>query len=1030
MIILLLAVLAACSAPPAIGECTCDVATHGCPCACGTNGTVDGTVHVEHEAYTTDGVQSMDFHVPEGTIKWARVYWAIWGGNYANDGWSNATFCSATGCWENNRNITSVCTQSETDGWYKGGSGSHFVYWNVTDKISNGDNNFSVYQSGWLGGAGYGQCRQIILVVVMDDMAGYPETNYWINQGYNLPTGTKATWFNGPVNTSANHTLHHYAYGDNDAWTLRFNDVGVESYSAGGYRDMEAVEINSGLIDSDNTQKMEWDPWVGIFHPNLAILVGNNRYFDPDLEIGEMKVDKFNNSCPNQTPIGIVVAHSYDVEVEVKNTGGLSTGSSFNVTLYDDDTPVQTNSISTLDSGDSIWTAFNWTPTSHGSHTLKAFADSSRVIPEEGGEDNNNGTLVKDVSPSGQPDLNATGCIDFTPAWQCNKTNVVVTVLNDGTGSTGNFNVSVTMCNVTTGTEPWQESRTISMCAKAEQELIFNTDLDLTRHYDYNVTAELDSLDQVTNELDENNNDETKYFRAIGVKLTVSHHYGNMSDYNGQLSDYNTATMFRIDKIVTNYTTPEKLLESEADVTSGDSTPPYVYGINRSDTQGTSTWYMNRSMNETETCNFNRFIFWYCLINGIQTPAMPSAMDTYLLEDGENVHMDLLKYVNSGNADTHFKPHSVMAYPEPFLHGYDGTAWGTTIVYPSNDPGEEYEALATKIQNKLVAEGVTSVNVKTDATLTTTEKQNNHLILLGTILQNSITDQINDNHAEVGMPVYFNESNWMIDDQLDDCYTATYNCGGVVEACDNPYNNDMPWSNTWMDASQMIWIASGVDDINAKAAAEVLVNYTDRLEENGFWAYTIAIPIFKNISKNSGDPLNLISIPLESATNTLAEVFGDHPVNGDTVFKYVNEEGPISASYYGGTWHGAVGLEPIETEIGYEYWRMGDAFWFPFVGDLQQDVNITICGNASTGDGRNVIGYPALNTQSLSAAFNGHPSNGDTVFRYCNGAGPISASYYEGAWYGAENVQMIPGLGYEYRRDSVTFYWTYDPRNI
>ena len=1009
MSIFLLAVLLVCSAPPAM-SCTCDVATTS-ECACGTNGTVNGTVHVEHESNTNDvTILSKEFHVPEGTIKWARVYWAIWGGNYGHEGWSNATFCNASECWENNLYINDSCTQNETNGWYKGGSGSHIVYWNVTDEVSNGYNNLTVDQSSW---TGYGYCREIILVVVIDDMAGYPETNYWINQGYNLPTGTKATWFNGPVNTSANHTLHHYAYGDNDAWILKFNNVDVESYSAGGYRGVEAVEIDSNQIDSDNTQKMEWDPWVNNFHPNLGILVGNNRYFDPDLEVGEMKVDRFNNSCPDQTPTGIVVGNSYDVEVEIKNTGALSTGIGFSVTLYDNGNPVQTNSISTLDSGDSTWTAFNWTPTSPGSHTLKAFADSSRVIPEEGGEDNNNKTLVKVVLTSGDPDLNATGCIDFTPAWQCNKTNVVVTVLNDGTGATGAFNVHVTMRNVTTGTQLWEENRMIFMCAKAEQELIFSATPDLIRHYDYNVTVELDSNDQITNELSENNNDETKYFSAIGVKLTVSHHFGNMSDYNGQLSDYNTATMFRINKIVTNYTTPEKLLESEADVTSGDSAPPYVYGINRSDTQGTSTWYMNRSMNETETCNFNRFIFWYCLINGIQTPAMPSAMDTYMLNDGENMHMDLLKYVNSGNANTHFKPHSVMAYPEPFLHGYNGNVSSTTVVYPSNDPGGEYAALATKIQNKLLAEGVTGVNVKTDVTLNTTEKQNNHLILLGTILQNNITDEINTNHAEVGMPVYFNESNWMVDDQLDDCYPATYDSGGVVEACDNPYNNDMPWVNTWMDASQTVWIASGVDDTNAKAAAEVLVNYTDRLEENRFWAYTIGVPIYNG--------KNLIAIPLNHST--LDDVFGDNPVTDDIVYRYHNGVGYKFAQYCQGYgWYGEVdGVEPIEPGVGYVYQRVGT------------DYNLTVLGDKRTGmistpiyNGKNLIGYVNFTKTNLST-FN-TPATDDIVYRYHNGVGYSFAQYYEGyGWYGeVDGVEPIEAdVGYVYQREDINYNWTY-----
>ena len=67
--IMLLAVLVACGAPTAMGACTCDVATTSA-CACGTSGTVAGTVHVENEHFTGgDKTPYADFDVPDGTIK-------------------------------------------------------------------------------------------------------------------------------------------------------------------------------------------------------------------------------------------------------------------------------------------------------------------------------------------------------------------------------------------------------------------------------------------------------------------------------------------------------------------------------------------------------------------------------------------------------------------------------------------------------------------------------------------------------------------------------------------------------------------------------------------------------------------------------------------------------------------------------------------------------------------------------------------------------------------------------------------------
>jgi len=180
------------------------------------------------------------------------------------------------------------------------------------------------------------------------------------------------------------------------------------------------------------------------------------------------------------------------------------------------------------------------------------------------------------------------------------------------------------------------------------------------------------------------------------------------------------------------------------------------------------------------------------------------------------------------------------------------------------------------------------------------------------------------------------------------------------------------------------------------------------------------VPIYKN----NNDPKNLFSIPLKSST--LEDVIGDDAVDGDTVYRYVNGVGYKSATYFG-TWWGASDVEPIEPGVGYEYHRMGGAFIITNVGELLQNVNTTIYGEASTGDPMNLIGYASLEETSLSSAFNGHPVDGDTVYRYVNGVGYKSATYF-GTWWGASDVEPIePGAGYEYRRVGVTFYWIYNP---
>jgi hypothetical protein len=128
------------------------------------------------------------------------------------------------------------------------------------------------------------------------------------------------------------------------------------------------------------------------------------------------------------------------------------------------------------------------------------------------------------------------------------------------------------------------------------------------------------------------------------------------------------------------------------------------------------------------------------------------------------------------------------------------------------------------------------VYIDTNASISSTDKQNNHLILLGPPDKNSIIEEVNANHTEVGMPVYF-ASGKMYDDDTDAELSAGAN---LLEACDNPFNN-ADVTDAWKDSSQTVWIASGVSDANAKESAEWLINRTCLLEDasdldgNGFW---------------------------------------------------------------------------------------------------------------------------------------------------------------------------------------------------
>ena len=386
--IVMVAVLAlAAFSTPAMAACVCDVATSGCPCACGTNGSLNGTVYVDGDGSSELGqnYEFVDFEdIPADVdIKWARVYWHVWGGTLSNTGWSNATFCNETQCWENNRSITSTCQQSETDGWYKGGCGTHWVYWNVTNNVSTGSNNITVDNTN---GDWDGSTMWVYMVAVLENTSKYSKMNYTINQGYeDLAKSSKSTtWFNGSVTTNPkrNGTLWHLGLASHGDFKILFNNHEVYNYPnlGGDYMDLEELEIDSGDIeDDDNTQNMTWDNSDSDdFHPVMAIFM-DTRMEDlivTDIDVGTPR--------PN---------NAFTVEATIKNRGVEDAGA-FDVSLYINGSYNQKNtSITGLNGGASTTVSFPNVNLPKGCHDFKVVADCDGDIPES--NENNNATTVK-----------------------------------------------------------------------------------------------------------------------------------------------------------------------------------------------------------------------------------------------------------------------------------------------------------------------------------------------------------------------------------------------------------------------------------------------------------------------------------------------------------------------------------------------------------------------------------------------------------------------------------------------------------
>ena len=105
----------------------------------------------------------------------------------------------------------------------------------------------------------------------------------------------------------------------------------------------------------------------------------------------------------------------------------------------------------------------------------------------------------------------------------------------------------------------------------------------------------------------------------VSVRIKLTHHYGNLSDYNG-------VPMFNIVKSVTDGSTPLDVLQSVADITIHEGRVYSINGITESPPN-----------------------YWYLYINGI--PAPDEDVDSYQLRDGEVIHWDYSSMINAGDGE-------------------------------------------------------------------------------------------------------------------------------------------------------------------------------------------------------------------------------------------------------------------------------------------------------------------------------------------------------------------------------------------
>ena len=329
--------------------------------------------------------------------------------------------------------------------------------------------------------------------------------------------------------------------------------------------------------------------------------------------------------------------------------------------------------------------------------------------------------------------------------------------------------------------------------------------------------------------------------------------------------------------------------------------------------------------------------------------------------------------------------------------GYSRTVNDTTIVYPAES--SEYHDIANNIKDELIARGVSSgkISIADDTSVTSAQKENNNLILLGTYTANDIIAEINSTHEWFGMVIYYDSSSGeMFDDSTDKNYTH----GGVVQVFDNPYDNGPLGTNASCGIEgPMILMASGLDDAGAKEAAEMLINRTDELDR--FWK----VAPKRSYSEQLYTGRNYISVPLVPDDNSVSSVLAS--ISGK--YRYVYRLNPITKqfeSYDSAAPPFANDFNEMDSGRLYDLVTNEDCVW-SHDGTTPANMNILMY------TGRNYVGWPSMNTESVSSAL----SSIDGKYRYVYRLNPITKQFesYDSAAppFANDFNEMDPKRGYD-----------------
>jgi subtilase family serine protease len=399
----------------------------GIPFEIATQGTVKGGLYIQGGHGLEFPPYPQKFDVPDGSIRWARLYVGVWGGTEKYEGWVQADL--------NGRSLDRVALLGMNDNStnvYCSGNGVYWMSYEVTDIITKGENAVTVKTSrGEPGNKLDGRVYGTVLAAVYEERNA-PEITYRIYEGnvnlhgrgwsgkFGKENNEVSVYFNDTQDSnklgSANLTVVYLTSSKGLPDYLLFNgheigaapqylldkgysaevrDIanevsGEASSGAGGeltrYFDIDSFEVlqharEDNILTFLRGRDQDGDGEIGetegedYLHPVIASLVLSQRTAldpKPDLSI-DIKMDEDS----------LIDGRNVEIPVVIGNTGGLYKGG-FKARLKVDGSNISSISAGMDGSGVNRST-INWHAVA-GDHLLEVIVEPE---VEESNKDNN-----------------------------------------------------------------------------------------------------------------------------------------------------------------------------------------------------------------------------------------------------------------------------------------------------------------------------------------------------------------------------------------------------------------------------------------------------------------------------------------------------------------------------------------------------------------------------------------------------------------------------------------------------------------